>query len=91
MAPPAPPLAFFAVHFINTAGPNGGRLQQRLDPDPALAYYRPVEIPHRLDACELEGFPFASRPASATTALKRSSFVRRGAVEVLELAGSGGK
>ena len=83
-------LAFFAVHFINTAGPNGGRLQQRLDPDPALAYYRPVEIPHWLDACELEGFPFASRFCERRGSQARTLY-GDGAVEVLELAGSGAK
>lgn len=85
-------LAFFAVHFINTAGPNGGRLQQRLDPDPALAYYRPVEIPHWLDACELEGFPFASRFCERHHGSQAHQIVYGdGAVEVLELAGSGAK
>ena len=85
-------LAFFAVHFINTAGPNGGRLQQRLDPDPALAYYRPVEIPHWLDACELEGFPFASRFCERHHGSQAQQLLYgEGAVEVLELAGSGAK
>jgi hypothetical protein len=38
-------VAYGLINFFTTSGPNGGRLQQRLEVDKRKVYH-PVEIPH---------------------------------------------
>ena len=49
-------LAYAVFHGASTMGPNGGRVQQRLDPDLKRVYH-PLEIPHWLNPCNLDPFP----------------------------------
>ena len=52
-------LAYAVFHGASTMGPNGGRVQQRLEPDLKRVYH-PVEIPHWLNPCNLDGLPGSS-------------------------------
>lgn len=76
-------LAWGLTHLFNTSGPNGGRLQQRVQPDRRKVHH-PVEIPHWLNLCNLDGFPGAAL-ACPHYALRKKQLYSDGSYEVTEL------
>lgn len=76
--------AWGLVHFFTTAGPGGGRIQQRPEPDRKKAHH-PVEIPHWMNPCNLDGFPGVSL-ACPHYARRKTQLYSEGSYEVSELA-----
>ena len=54
-------IAYGAFRYVTRGGPNGSRLQQRgIHRTDRRRVYRPVEIPHWVNPCNLEGVPGAA-------------------------------
>lgn len=77
-------VTYYVVYFFTTAGPNGGRIQQRTLVD-RKRVYRPIEVPHWVNLCNLDGFPGASL-ACPHYARRARQLYDDGSYDVSELA-----